>query len=235
MAKKGSPFSPESVVISGPGGRIWNEVSNSELFGDDLASFLKMVDYSERKYTSIDAYTQFKRATEVFGPFGHRWGIRDIEIVESLTITKQTRRGDVEGYQVLVKAKCWYVHGEGEDVISGESEIMEDIFLDTSGDSMKKITTGLLTKFLSYLGWNFDVFAGRFNDVKTFAAVASEKEQNDLRALCKKIKPGPAKAILNAHEKRGWLRDEVQADMRKINEALATKEESKEEGDAEAE
>jgi hypothetical protein len=208
------------LSITGNNGYIWNQVSRCECFGDDLSGFLKAVDYGERAYTSIDAYVQIKKATELFGPMGRGWGIREPKIMLSVPITKTTRRGTIEGTQVIVTGKFWYISNEG----TGEFDVMEDIFLDTSGDSMKKVLTGMITKALSYLGWNYDVFRGRFNDVKSFESVASDEDKALLETLCGKIKPAAAAKIKAYHEERGFLKSDVIADIKKIEDALKVKE-----------
>lgn len=213
-------INPKDLLVEGDNGVIWNRVSHCEDFGDDLNGFLKAVDYGERKYTSIDAYVQIRKATELFGPMGYGWGVRNIKNIATIPITKQTRRGPVSGDELLFSGEFWYLHAGKVAVI----EVMEDIFLDASGDSLKKVVTGMITKALSYLGFNYDVFRGRFNDVKTFDSPASEEEKAVLSNLLKKVKPEAAAKIASYHAKRGYLRPEVLADIKKIQDALAAKE-----------
>lgn len=205
-------------------GAIWNRVCTCESFGDDLSGFLKAVEYGDRKYTSIDAYVQIKKATEVFGPMGCGWGVKDLQLIGIHPVSKATRRGTIEGLQAMFKGTFWYHHSvEGLRFTNGEIEVMEDIFLDASGDSCKKVLTGMITKALSYLGWNYDVFRGRFNDVKTFESAASDEEKALLTSLMKKVKPAAAEQIKVYHDTRGWLRSDVLADIKKIEGAIAAK------------
>lgn len=216
MAKK---LKPSDLTIPATHGELWNSVCTCECFGDDLQDFLKAVEYGDRNYTSIDAYVQIRKATELFGPMGRGWGVRNITL-QSFPVTKSTKRGTVEGIQIVAQGNFWYVY-KGD---CGDFEIMEDIFLDASGDSMKKVLTGMITKSLSYLGWNYDVFRGRFNDVKTFEPTATEEDKALLAELLGKIKPDAAAKIRMYHEERGHLRSEVAADIKKIEAALKAKE-----------
>lgn len=202
-------------------GFIWNKVCDCESFGSELKDFLKSVEYGERSFTSIDAYVQIRKATEIFGPMGFGWGIKDITLIASMPIEKQTRKGAVPGYQMCFKGTFWWVDGVGA---MWHFEVMEDIFLDTSGDSMKKVVTGMITKALSYLGWNYDVFRGRFNDAKSFESPADEGEKGRLWELLSRVKPEAKAKVLDYHEKRGYLKSEVLADIKKIESALAAKE-----------
>lgn len=216
MAKS---LKPSDLTISADTGELWNQVCTCECFGNDLQDFLKAVEYGDRNYTSIDAYVQIRKATELFGPMGRGWGVRDIKLIAH-GVTKSTKRGTVEGTQMLAHGKFWYIY-KGE---CGEFEIMEDIFLDASGDSMKKVLTGMITKALSYLGWNYDVFRGRFNDVKSFEPVATDDDKALLESLLKRIKPDAAAKIKAYHDERGYLRSDVMADIQKIENALKAKE-----------
>lgn len=216
------PYSPNDLVIQNAHGDIWNQVCNCESFGQDLNGFLKSVDYGERSYTSIDAYVQIRKATEIFGPMGKGFGLRRLKLIHVLPMVKQTRRGEIPGNLAMFQAEFWWMEG-GEFYFF---EVMEDIFLDTSGDSLKKVVTGMITKSLSYLGWNYDVFRGRFNDVKTFDSPASDEEKAALSELLKRIKPEAALKISSYHNTRGYLRPDVLADIKKIRDALAKKEAS---------
>lgn len=209
-------------------GTIWNQVCDCESFGDELKEFLKAVEYGERSFTSIDAYVQIRKATEVFGPMGKGWGVRDIKLIAGIPIEKQTRKGPVPGTQMCFKGTFWWC--DSDDEVDNTIEVMEDIFLDASGDSMKKVVTGMITKALSYLGWNYDVFRGRFNDSKSFESPADNGEIAALKELLERVIPEIRAKILSYHETRGWLKSEVLADIKKIQDARLKAKEKANEG-----
>jgi hypothetical protein len=103
-------------------------------------------------------------ATETFGPFGTGWGVKDerIEKWEDVGLAVYT-------------GTLWYIPAEfkkGIPVIKSSSEfpIHSSIKYHSNGrvddDFMKKVATDALTKGLSKLGFNADVFMGKFDDNK---------------------------------------------------------------------
>jgi len=115
-------------------------------------------------FTAIGAQYQLRTATETFGPFGTGWGVKDerIEKWEDVGLAVYT-------------GTLWYRPTEFRDgmvVIKQESEfpIHSSIKYHSNGrvddDFMKKVATDALTKGLSKLGFNADVFMGKFDDNK---------------------------------------------------------------------
>lgn len=194
-------------------GRIWNKVCQSEAFGEDMKKFLKAVTYGERSYTAIDAYQQIHKATELFGPFGDGWGVKDIQLLAEIPTKKKIRSGFIDGIQALFKVTMFYKeNGECHEVV-----LINDIFIDASGDCCKKVVTDCITKFLSYLGFNFDIFRGRFNDNKNFDTPISSKEKEEFKSLVFNVLgASEVSRVVGYHEKRGWSRVEVEADMQKL-------------------
>ena len=127
-----------------------------------------------RSITAIDAYHQIKEATEEWGPMG-RWGIRDIEM-------------HTEGDLLFITGEFFYPGGSFAIFNSasmymgrGEKRRIDD-------EVGKKIVTDALTKALSYLGFNADVFFGLFDsnkyveDRKKEEATSVAKELETIRA-----------------------------------------------------
>ncbi|MDB4725988.1 hypothetical protein OAF54_01035 [bacterium] len=121
-----------------------------------------------RKFTAIDAYSQIKAATEQFGPVGEGWGweVHNVQYPPNDT--------------VVVHLKVWHT----------ERLFMYDVFgqknlNNTKGkpdeDAFKKALTDAITKGLSYLGFNADVFLGRFEDNKYVAELKQEAAQKASR------------------------------------------------------
>ena len=120
---------------------IWEKVCNSNK--DDL----KAVGYGQRKYTCIDPQKQTKTATKLFGPIGIGWGIKD----ESRYFN--------DSY-IFYSAILWYRYKGviGEVAICSECQIKTDC--------MKIAQTDALTKGLSRIGFNSDVFEGEWDGIK---------------------------------------------------------------------
>ena len=113
---------------------LWNKVWKTT---SDTKT--KEVSYWARKFTAIDAYSQIKTATNEFGKYWEKWGFKKLE------------------YQVVE----WRLYFEGLFFYpSWEFPIMNDCKV--WDDASKKVFTDSLTKALSYLGFNADVFMGQF-------------------------------------------------------------------------
>jgi hypothetical protein len=124
---------------------IWNAVCETD------KKFTKPVSYGKRKYTAIDAQSQIMAATKLFGPMGIGWGFKDEQIFVILDI-------------IVYQAVFWYIH-EGR---AGEFPMSSSVRADKD-DAVKKVCTDAITKSLARLGFNADVFLGRFDDNKYVA------------------------------------------------------------------
>lgn len=111
-------------------------------------------------FTAIGAQYQIKNATETFGPFGSGFGVRN----ESYT--------PILGDNLIVyTAEFFYRYKNGSaEVTEGSFPISSSIKTmmgnKIDDDCIKKVATDALTKGLSKLGFNADVFMGRFDDNK---------------------------------------------------------------------
>jgi hypothetical protein len=126
--------------------RIWNAVSKTD------PNHTKQVEFG-RKFTAIDAHYQIQEATRLFGPIGEGWGYDTGEIVFA------------DGL-VIVPVTLW--HGDRTKTFGPiyGSTTLRDRKGNIDKDAPKKATTDALTKALSQLGFNADVFLGRFDDNK---------------------------------------------------------------------
>jgi hypothetical protein len=110
-------------------------------------------------FTSISAHYQVMRATEVFGPVGTGWGYECGEPI-------------FHGAFVIVPVRVWYRDRANTfGPIYGSAEMMGNR---PDSDAPKKAMTDALTKALSHLGFNADVFLGKFDDNKYVAQVTEE-------------------------------------------------------------
>ena len=133
--------------------RIWSQVERTD------PAHTKKVN-QRGGFTAISAAYQIMRATEVFGPIGEGWGYT-------------TGTPIFQDALVIVPVTLW--HGDRANVFGpmfGGAEWKNGTRLDSDGP--KKATTDALTKLLSQLGFNADVFLGRFDDSKYVAEVAEE-------------------------------------------------------------
>ena len=150
--------------------RIWDLVSKSD------PDTVKEVSYGKRKFHTVAAQSQVKKATEIWGPMGEGWGVKD------------------EDYQIvafgnhevmcLYTAKLWYhtqdIAKYAETCISSSIMVAE---FDRHGnfkkddEFAKKVSTDALTKGLSRLGFNSDIFEGLFDDNRYQAYLHAEKQQ----------------------------------------------------------
>jgi hypothetical protein len=116
-------------------------------------------------FTAIDAMYQIQEATKQFGPAGIGWGW-DFELIWP------------PNDSVIAKITLW--HGKKENTVTqcgqkrlntGTGEGMKP-----DEDAAKKAVTDGLTKCLSYLGFNADVFLGYFDDNKYVAAMKAQHD-----------------------------------------------------------
>lgn len=112
-------------------------------------------------FTAISAHYQVMRATETFGPIGIGWGYIDGAPI-------------FEDGLVIVPVTIW--HGDRANTFGplyGSAE-MRDSRGKLDSDAPKKASTDGLTKGLSQLGFNADVFLGKFDDNKYVAQMTQE-------------------------------------------------------------
>jgi len=110
-------------------------------------------------FTAIDANYQIEMATKQFGPIGVGWGF-------SATY-------EVIGDLIFAHVTMW--HGDRENTfgpIPGCADLSSKR-IDT--DAPKKAMTDGITKGLSQLGFNQDVFAGKFDDNKYVEMLNAKK------------------------------------------------------------
>ncbi len=147
---------------------IWNAVCTTD------PKYTKKVN-QRGGFTAIDAQYQIQTATEMFGAFGLGWGVKDetFNIIDSMVI-----------YQAIL----WYL----VDGIAEEGEIPIHSSLAVKPDCIKAVATDALTKGLSKLGFNADVFLGKFDDNKYVQEQSSKvltKDDGDLFPQEQAVKP----------------------------------------------
>ena len=127
---------------------LWNSVEKTN------PSHTKPVNFG-RKITAIDPYQQMKSATEKFGAVGIGWGW---SVVKTDYLPTN---------EVAVLIRMW--HGDKSNTFDhwGQNSLYTDkAQTKVDGDCLKKATTDGITKCLSMIGFNVDVFLGKFDDNK---------------------------------------------------------------------
>lgn len=117
-------------------------------------------------FTAISAAFQIKAATQLFGPIGIGWGY-------------ETGAPIIADTLIIVPVSLW--HGSRENSFGPMlgCEELKDKNGRVDSDAPKKATTDGLTKLLSQLGFNADVFLGLFDDNKYVAQVTREFAEKD--------------------------------------------------------
>jgi len=153
-----------------------------------------------RKFTSINAQYQLREMTRAFGRIGEGWGIRN----------EQYYTINIEGL-LCYQAQLWYDADGLECVFDISSSIATHNSKGKLDDEcFKKVATDALTKGLSKLGFNADVFLGLWDDNRYVQALRDaeikQKPKLDavrLNAMFKAIDDGmgaKVKSKLSAYE-----------------------------------
>jgi len=136
--------------------KLWDAVSKTD------PNHTKQVN-QRGGFTAIDAHYQVQEATKAFGPVGIGWGY-DVG-------------APIFGPDDLLMVPVTLWHGDRANTFGPQygSAIMTNKGR-TDADSPKKATTDAITKLLSHLGFNADVFLGKFDDNKYVADRKREVE-----------------------------------------------------------
>ena len=150
---------------------LWNEVSQTD------PKITKKVN-ARGGFTAICAQSQLKKATEMFGSFGMGWGVKDESFQQPITGI------------IIYQATLYYKTKEWKGEFPIHSAIVLALNNKVDDDAVKKVATDALTKGLSKLGFNSDVFEGKFDDNKyvnrmesTFKPPVSKEQKTLLDTL----------------------------------------------------
>ncbi len=123
---------------------------------------LKNVNSNGRNFSAIDSTSQFLQATKMFdGAYGITWGLKDLEYTyKSLSDTE------------LLILKATFFFPGGEFVLHNSIKLAymtqgyqnKPGYLKVDDEAYKKIETNTVSKALAKLGFNADVFMGKFED-----------------------------------------------------------------------
>lgn len=144
---------------------LWDRVKKTD------PKYSKKADNGRFSFTTIDPQFQLQEATNQWGPYGERWGMRNLDwhVVPC----------DVAPIMML-SCEFFYPceHEQGKFVAF---EIAVDMKIKPGDDMCKKLMTSARSKALSYLGFSADVFLGKFDDAAYVADL--EKQYGDQEAV----------------------------------------------------
>ncbi len=137
---------------------LWHKVEKTN------PKYTKKANVKGNNITAIAPQYQIKNVTEQFGSYGSTWGFRSLDFDYTL----------VDSLGLVVLHAVFYYPG-GEFPIKNAQNIFIDNAKTKIDDNFaKKLETDTLTKAISKLGFNADIFMGLFDDVKYLAEVTKE-------------------------------------------------------------
>lgn len=131
---------------------IWDNLAKSD------PKYLKKISFGARSFTAIDPQYQVMKMTEQFGPVGDGWGWH------SATEMVHLSNGDTA---VLAHVTVW--HGTPANsfgAFTGCRKFFDAAKQRMAEDAPKMATTDALTKALSHIGCDADVFLGKMDGNK---------------------------------------------------------------------
>lgn len=186
--------------------------------------FTKEVSFG-RKFTAINPHYQLHEATREWGPYGEKWGLRDLkyEFVTSQQVDKS--KAVYTATSVILSCEFFYPSGKFPIIVDDQFKAGDDVF--------KKLLTNARSKALSWLGFNADVFFGdfddadyvrdqrvRFGDMEAFkkrvvGEIRVAKTKDKLDAMLARVKEMVADETISPELGRE-LADEVEAMMKSL-------------------
>lgn len=141
---------------------LWDSVSKTN------PAHTKPAKVGGQNITTIKPQYQRRQATEKFGPLGFGWGVKDEAFNNEVF-------GEGSSQQTICRynATFWYIWNEKncEFPISSNVKIAYTTkngkgYFTVDDEYAKKASTDALTKGLSFLGFNADIFQGLYDDSK---------------------------------------------------------------------
>lgn len=139
---------------------LWNKVEKTN------PKYTKKAKIGGHEITSISPQYQILQVTEQFGIYGKTWGFKNIvlnyDLVEKCNL-------------VVFKGTFFFPKGEFE-IINSIKLYMNNALTMVDDNFAKKVETDALTKAISKLGFNADIFMGKFDDVRYVEEMRKEFE-----------------------------------------------------------
>jgi hypothetical protein len=131
---------------------LWNELCESD------PKYLKKISFGSRSFTAIDPQYQVMKMTKAFGPVGIGWGW------ENKTEVVNVSNG---GSAVLAHVSVWHTSRENKfGPFTGCRKFFDATKDRLAEDAPKMAITDGLTKALSHIGCDADVFLGKMDGNK---------------------------------------------------------------------
>lgn len=137
---------------------LWNKVEKTN------PKYTKKANVGGNNITSIAPQYQIKNVTEQFGIYGKTWGFKQLNFDYTLAS---------EFGLVILDAIFFFPDGEFP-IKNAQKLFMDNAKTKIDDNFAKKLETDTLTKAISKLGFNADIFLGLFDDVKYLADVTKE-------------------------------------------------------------
>ncbi len=152
--------------------KLWDAVKTTD------PDHQRPVKYGKREFTTVDPQWQVQQATKLWGPYGDKWGLRDIKH-EIIRMDGIGTDGPYVEYAIVLSAKFFYPSVSGEEA---SFEVMNDDKFSRGQETLKKLVTNTRSKALSWLGFSSDVFMGMYDDVDYVRDLQERsKEQNAMK------------------------------------------------------
>ena len=145
--------------------KLWDAVCKTD------PTQTKKANVKGNNLTSIKPQYQIMLATEQFGSYGSTWGFKHINIDYTL----------MEKGLVTFKGTFYYPSGEFE-IINSISIWRDNAQTKIDDLYAKKVETDTLTKALSKLGFNADIFMGQFDDDRYVSQAHAEAQLKKVRS-----------------------------------------------------
>lgn len=174
--------------------KLWNQVEKTN------PNYTKKANVKGNNITSIAPQFQIMNATEQFGVYGQTWGFRNMNIDYTL----------IDKGLVSFKAVFYFPGGEFE-TINSVALYRDNAMTKIDDNFAKKLETDTLTKALSKLGFNADIFLGKFDDVRYLAEVTEE------------FKPKPLPKVKEKLTDTGMTFLETKGSLKQLEECLTTR------------
>jgi hypothetical protein len=142
---------------------LWNKVEKTN------PKYTKKANVKGNMLTSIAPQYQIKNVTEQFGIYGKDWGFKKLEFDYTL----------VEKFGLVVLNAVFFFPNGEFPIKNAQNLFMDNAMTKIDDNFAKKIETDTLTKAISKLGFNADIFLGLFDDVKYLAEVTKEFANSD--------------------------------------------------------
>ena len=127
--------------------KLWQAVEKTD------PKYTKKANVRGNKITAIAPQSQILMATEQFGSYGKTWGFKDSYIDYDL----------MDKGLVVFHGDFFYPEGKFS-IISSIGIYKDNAQTKIDDDFGKKVETDALTKALSKLGFNADIFMGKYDD-----------------------------------------------------------------------